>query len=130
MRRFRYARDPLCGIACALYVANRWLLPLAWRGPFLRHHFNDLLFIPAALPLMLWLQRRLGLRATDAMPGAGEVLWHVVLWSLAAEVVGPHVFARATGDIWDVAAYAAGAAVALLFWQAPWRPAARLPAVS
>lgn len=43
---------------------------------------------------------------------------HLVVWSVAAEVVGPHLFAHATGDIWDVAAYTAGAVVAGVLWSA------------
>lgn len=105
-------------MACAFYAVNRWALPLSLKGPFLRHHFNDLLFIPAALPLMLWLQRKLGLRLTDAYPDWREILLHWVVWSIAAEVVGPHLFARATGDVWDVVAYAIGAVVAAVVWQA------------
>ena len=87
-------------------------------SPFLRYHFNDLLLIPAALPLVLWLQRRLQLRLADSPPNWREVWLHLVVWSVAAEVVGPQLFARATGDIWDVAAYAAGAVVAMVFWGA------------
>jgi hypothetical protein len=117
VKTFGYARDPLCWISIVFYAANRWGLPAAWKTAFLRNHFNDLLFIPAALPLMLWLERRLGLRTTDAPPDWREVLFHLVAWSLAAEVVGPHLFHQATGDVWDVAAYAAGAVVATLYWR-------------
>jgi hypothetical protein len=39
------------------------------------------------------------------------------VWSVAAEVVAPHFFAPATGDVWDVAAYAGGALVSGLIWQ-------------
>jgi hypothetical protein len=116
VRSFRYALDPLCLAAGAAYAANRWLLPATLKGPFLRGHFADLLLIPAALPLVLWLQRRLGLRTHDQRPEAGEVLLHLVVWSVAAEGIGPRLFARATGDTWDVAAYAAGAAAALVWW--------------
>ena len=116
MKRYGYARDPVCWISCLCYAANRWGLPAAWKGPFLREHFNDCLFIPAALPLMLRLERRLDLRRVDTPPHWKEVLYHLVIWSVAAEVVGPHVFARATGDVWDVVAYAAGAAVATVIW--------------
>lgn len=69
MKPYGYARDPLCWISGLLYGDNRWVLPAEWKGAFLRHQFNDCLFIPAALPLMLWLERRLGLRATDAASG-------------------------------------------------------------
>jgi hypothetical protein len=117
VNKFRYARDRLCGVACAFYAVNRWALPLSLKGAFLRNHFNDLLFIPAALPLMLWLQRKLGLRHTDAYPDWSEVLLHLVVWSVAAEVIGPRLFAHATGDGWDVAAYAAGALVSAMIWR-------------
>jgi len=103
-------------VACVLYVANRWCLPTALKGPFLRNHFNDCLLIPAALPLILWLQRRLRLRHSDAPPDWREVLLHLAVWSIAAEVVGPRLFSRATGDIWDVVAYTAGAIVATVIW--------------
>ena len=117
MKRFAYARDPLCLAACACYGANRWLIPLALKGFFLRCYFADCLLIPAALPLMLWLQRRLGLRHTDARPEWREILLHVAVWSVAAELVAPHLFAHATGDPWDVAAYAGGALVSGVLWQ-------------
>jgi hypothetical protein len=114
--KYRYARDPVCFVACALYAANRWCLPATLKGPFLRNHFNDCLLIPAALPLILWLQRRFRLRLSDAPPDWREVLLHLVVWSIAAEVVGPRLFSCATGDIWDVVAYAAGAVVATVIW--------------
>jgi hypothetical protein len=118
VKKYRYARDPVCLTACALYAANRWALPAVLSGPFLRNHFNDLLLVPAALPLILWVQRRLQLRTSDAPPDWREVLLHLIVWSVAAEVVGPRLFPRAMGDIWDVAAYAAGAAIATAFWRA------------
>ena len=119
MTRFGYGRDRLCWLACTLYAVNRWVLPATWKNPFLRNYFDDLLLIPAALPLMLWLQRRLGLRKTDAPPDWREVLLHLVIWSFAAEVIGPRLFQRATGDAWDVVAYAAGAIIATLVWRSP-----------
>lgn len=117
MKRFGYARDPVCLVACACYGVNRWLLPAALRGVFMRNHFSDLLLIPAALPLVLWVQRRLGLRQADLKPQWSEIVLHVVVWSVAAELIAPHFFPRATGDPWDVAAYASGALVAGLIWK-------------
>lgn len=130
MKPFRYALDPLCLAAGAAYAANRWLIPATAKGPFLRGHFADLLLIPAALPLVLWVHRRLGLRKSDQPPDWREVLLHLAVWSLAAEAIGPRLFARATGDAWDVAAYAAGAGGALLWWHcrhAPAKPALAPP---
>jgi hypothetical protein len=85
-------------------------------GVFLRGHFNDLLLIPAALPLALWVQRRLGVRGDDARPRWSEIALHVGVWSIAAEWLMPHVTARATGDWRDVVAYAVGAVAAGCWW--------------
>ena len=116
MKRFGYARDPLCLAACASYGVNRWLIPIAFKGVFLRGYFSDVLLIPAALPLMLWLHRRTGLRRDDQPPHWGEIALHVVVWSIAAEAVAPHFFSRATGDPWDVVAYACGGVASGLLW--------------
>jgi hypothetical protein len=104
MKRFRYGGDALCICACAAYAANTWLIPEAWRGAFLRDHFNDVLLIPAALPLVLWLQRRLGLRMNDDPPRWVEVALAVGLWSIAAEIVAPLLFAGSTADWRDAVA--------------------------
>ncbi len=116
MRSFPYLRDPLCLAACGLYALNvAWLRP-HFGGAFLRGQFNDTLLIPAALPLVLWVQRRLGVRPDDRRPTWSEIGLHLVVWSVAAEAIVPHLLARATGDWRDVAAYAAGAAVAGTWW--------------
>ncbi len=117
MKSFGYARDPVCLVACACYAANRWLLPATLRGAFLRNHFSDLLLIPAALPLILWVQRRLGLRASDAKPRWSEIFLHLGVWSVAAEVIAPWCFSHATGDPRDVAAYTVGALVSGWIWR-------------
>lgn len=117
MKPFLYARDPLCLLACAGYALNRWLVPHAWKGWFLRGHFNDLLLIPAALPLLLWLQRRCGLRPADVRPQWSEILLHLAVWSITAELIAPRLFAGATGDAWDIAAYTGGAILSGLLWR-------------
>lgn len=66
--------------------------------------------------MVLWVQRKLRLRVSDLPPDWREVLLHLAIWSVAAEVIGPCLFSRATGDIWDVVAYTAGAIVAWAFW--------------
>ena len=101
MKRFRYATDPLCIACCGLYATNRWLVKPHVHSHFLRGQFNDLLLIPCALPVILWAQRRLGLRRHDAPPGGGEILFHLVIWSVLFEVIGPHVM-RVTGDYRDI----------------------------
>ena len=116
MKPFRYGFDGLCLLAVGAYALNRWIFKSWLGGSFLRGHFNDFWLIPAALPWVLWLQRKLRLRTHDRMPTWREILGHVALWSVLFEVVGPR-FIRVTGDAWDVVAYAAGALLAGSWWQ-------------
>ncbi len=118
MKRFGYWRDPLFQVACVLYATNRWLVKPYVHSPFLRGHFNDCLLIPCALPLVLWLQRWLRLRHNDDYPLFGEVAFHVVVWSVLCEAIGPHIM-RVTGDVWDAVAYASGGMLAWCWWR--WR---------
>lgn len=115
MSRFRYAADPLCLASCALYVANCWLWKPHTHSVFLRAHFNDLLLIPCALPLILWLHRRLGWRTHDRPPEAAEVTLHFCVWALVAEVLAPSLI-DVTGDVFDVLAYTAGALIGFACW--------------
>jgi len=98
-----------------LYALNRWVVAPRAHSAFLSDHFNDLLLIPCALPLFLQVQRVLGLRRHDEPPRVGEILVHLVVWSLLFEVAGPHLM-RTVGDPLDVAAYAAGALFAGCWW--------------
>ena len=116
MKPFGYGRDPLCLISIGLYALNRWGLKPALDLPFLENHFNDVLLIPAALPLVLWVQRKLNWRTHDRVPDTKEIALHLVVWGLIAEVAGPHLFDQATGDWRDLVAYATGAAVAGIWW--------------
>lgn len=115
MNRFAYWRDPLCLACSVLYALNRWLLKPHFPLPFLRNYFNDCLLIPCALPWVLWLHRRLGLRPHDTPPRFSEVALHVVVWSLVCELIGPW-FLPVTGDPKDVLAYAAGGVAAWIWW--------------
>ena len=114
--RFGYLRDRLFLVALAGYALNRWLLKPLLPSPFLRGHFADLLLIPAALPVVLWLQRVVGLREHDRAPSWAEMVFHLAVWSLICEFIGPHWLHHGTADVWDVAAYAAGGVVACLWW--------------
>ena len=80
-------------------------------------HFNDLLLIPAALPFVLWLNRRFGWRSHDAAPDAREIALHTALWALICEGIGPRWFHHGTADWRDVVAYATGAVIAWMFWK-------------
>lgn len=118
---FRYLQDPLCLAAWCLYGANRWLLkPLLPAGEqFFRGHFNDLLLVPCALPAVLLLHRRLGLRDHEAPPTGFEVLFHLAVWSIFFELFAPLVAGRATADARDIAAYCAGGLAAWAVWNRP-----------
>ena len=117
MKPFAYGRDPLCLIAIGLYALNRWGLNSWLDFPVLHDHFNDLLLIPAALPLVLWLQRLLGWRQHDRGPDAKEIALHLIVWGLIAEGIGPHLFDHATRDWRDLAAYTVGAVLSGLWWR-------------
>ncbi len=116
MKRFQYLADPTWLGACLLYALNRGWWRHVCPTPFFTGQFDDLLLIPCALPVLLWLQRRLGLRTHDRFPEPGEIAFHLLVWSVIAEVVGPRVFPWAVGDVLDVAAYAAGGLLAGLWW--------------
>jgi len=119
VKRFGYIRDPLCLLCCALYATNRWIVKPHLHVPFFQFWFNDALLIPCALPVALWVQRWLNLRSHDRAPSAGEIFAHLAGWSILFEVIGPRIMPHATGDAWDVVAYAAGALVSFVFWR--WR---------
>lgn len=121
---FRYLHDPLFLAALSAYALNRGLLQPLSASPFLHGYFDDLLLIPAALPVMLWLQRRHGWRLHDRAPTWNEMGMHLIVWSLICECIGPRWLHRGTADMWDVAAYAFGGAVACLWWNFSRRPGA------
>lgn len=117
--RFRYGADPLCLLACIAYGINQFGLKprLSWQ--FLHTTFNDLLLIPAALPFVLWLQRRFRIRNHDGFPTWSEILLHWAIWSVICEGLGPRLFPWAIADPWDIAAYAIGALFAGVWWNMP-----------
>ena len=116
MARFRYCRDPLFLLGCAAYAVNRWGLKPHVHSDFLHGYFNDLWLMPCALPPILWLHRKLGLRAHDGVPGVGEILSHLIFWSVLFEYIGPKFMPSTTGDPWDVVAYCVGGVVAGVWW--------------
>jgi len=118
MKRFGYWRDPMFLLCCGLYALNRWMLKPQLHSGFLHGQFNDLLLIPCALPLVLWVQRVLGLRTHDLPPTVFEIISHLAVWSVLFEFIGPRVF-PVTGDPLDVLVYFAGGVFAAMWWNAP-----------
>jgi len=123
MNQFGYLRDPMFLLAAMGYALNRWLLKPLLPSPFLHGHFADLLLIPAALPVVLLMQRLMGLRQHDLAPSWTEMGLHLAVWSVICEFAGPRWWHHGTADLWDVAAYAVGGIAACLWWN---RPARRL----
>ncbi|HZQ47846.1 MAG TPA: class I SAM-dependent methyltransferase, partial [Verrucomicrobiae bacterium] len=124
MKRFRYVRDPLFLLACALYATNRWLIKPHTHIAFFHNWFNDTLLIPCALPPVLLAHALFRLRPRDAWPGFWEITGHLIGWSILFEWIGPHIM-RTTGDPWDAVAYFAGGYAALLWWRWDARSPAR-----
>jgi hypothetical protein len=116
MRRFLYLRDPLFLVGCAAYAINRWLVKPHVHIGFFHSYFNDCWLIPCALPPVLWLHRRFGLRSHDAPPRVSEIVTHLIFWSLLFEWIGPKYVQHAVGDPLDALAYAVGALAAGLWW--------------
>jgi hypothetical protein len=117
MPRFVYWRDPLFLACTCFYALNRWWLKPHFAWPFLHNWFNDLLLIPCALPILLWLYRKLHLRRGDAYPTLIETTSVLVVWSVLFEWLGPHLIRYTVGDWRDVAMYWCGGVVAWLVWQ-------------
>jgi hypothetical protein len=120
--KFGYLRDPLF-LAC---FAGYWLHRLlAWQDlshPWLRAYGNDLICLPFWTPLLVWVQRRVGLRDHDGPPTAVELAIPLVIWAAVFEVLLPATATwngLAFPDPVDVLCYAAGGLAAALFWR--WR---------
>jgi hypothetical protein len=116
VKKFRYLGDGLFLISCSLYALNRWGIKPHTHNGFLRFHFNDLLLMPCALPVLLWLQRIMNLRTIDGPPTWNELALYTVFWSILFEVIGPHLIRRTTGDPWDAVVYFIGGIGAGLWW--------------
>ena len=124
-QRFGYLADKTFLAACFLYAANRfWGKPLLGDSlPFLRSHLDDCLLIPAALPPLLCLFRKLGLRSDDSRPRLREIAEWTLVWSIAFEWAFPRFLHKGVADWRDVLAYAAGALVSWLLWRGGHGPA-------
>jgi len=92
---------------------------LHWAWPFLHSHFDDLLLMPAALPVVLWIQRLTGLRKHDLPPTWSELFLHLTIWSVMCKIVGPFYCHIGVADPWDVLFFAAGGIAACLWWNRP-----------
>ncbi|MGC9943409.1 MAG: hypothetical protein ABSE48_16400 [Verrucomicrobiota bacterium] len=126
MKRFGFLQDHLFLFSLGAYAVNRLVLLQhfkwffhahgQWLWPFLHSHCDDSLMMPAALPVLLWIQRLLGLRKHDHPPGWGEMFAHLAIWSFMCKVVGPFYLDIGVADPWDVLFFAAGGIAACFWW--------------
>jgi len=116
VKRYWFWRDELWWSCCSLYGLNRWFIKPHTHNLFLRGQFNDLLLIPCALPLILQIQQWVRLRKQNTAPEFGEIFFHLAIWSVLFEVIGPHIM-KTIGDPLDVVAYVVGGILAGLWWQ-------------
>ena len=86
-------------------------------GHFSRAYLNDLLLIPCALPLVLWVHASLGWRNKESYPTLNELIGHLMVWSIIAEGVGPKLISHAVPDYGDVLAYVVGGMSAYAWWR-------------
>jgi hypothetical protein len=117
---FLYLRDPLFVLCLVTYFVNRLAFKVIWKEGFVHEHLNDLICIPFWVPIMLFAQRRLGLRAGDASPRPGELVIPLIVWSWVFEILLPQagsLGAWCTADHLDILYYSLGALGAGLFWK-------------
>jgi hypothetical protein len=102
-----------------MYFLNRLVLKSIWSTGFVHEHLNDLICIPFWVPIMLWGQRRLGLRWSDGPPNTSEILIPLIVWSWVFEIILPAtgILGRlCVADYRDVFFYSLGALLAATFW--------------
>ncbi len=118
--RFRYIKDPLFLCCFNLYWINFWLEEYDMSTQLLTSYLNDVICIPFWIPIMLWGQKRLGLRNHDAAPEHLEIAIPLVMWAVLFEVIIPAcrgLGIPAVADPNDVLCYCAGAMIAVIFWR-------------
>ena len=105
-----FLRDPVFLLSASSYLANRFLLE---ELPFFDNYFSDFLLIPCALPPLLFFYQLMGMRRGANYPEFGEVILHLLVWSIFCELIGPLVLGLGVGDTLDVLAYTCGALLSL-----------------
>src|SRR5271156_2051362 len=120
---FRYWRDPVFLISLATYAINRLLIKpnLHHYSPLFHGHLNDTLTVPVALPIYLYVYRRIGFRPDDEPPRWWEVALHVAVWVVFFEWFGPAVLPHGVGDPLDDFSMAGGVLAAWALWQFGWK---------
>ena len=118
--RFRYLRDPLFLLCVATYFVNRYVFKAIRQDGFAHEHLNDLICIPFWVPIMLFAQRKLGLRDGDERPRPSEIIVPLLVWSWLFEIILPQsalLGGSCVADPLDITYYSLGALLAGIFWR-------------
>ena len=119
-RSFLYWLDPICLGSIGLFAVNRWILkPHHIGGAFTQGYLNDVICLPLFLPLILGVQRSLGVRRHNGSPRLWEVIQHAIVFSIIFEMIlprYPHIW-RTTADPLDAFCYFFGGIVAWVIWR-------------
>ena len=116
---FAYLKDPLFLLCLATYCIHRGMVAGGISLPLLQSHLNDLICIPFWVPIMLWGERRLGLRRHERPPNAIEIIIPLIVISAAYEVIIPYCWERHVNtvpDPKDILAYCIGSLIATIVW--------------
>ena len=116
---FGYGRDPLFLGCLGLYLVNRLLIKphLSVYSSFFHGHLDDILFVPVALPVFLFVYRQIGLRPDDEPPRFWEMGWHLLVWSIFFKWFAPVTLHRGVADPVDLLCYGGGGLAACAFWK-------------
>ena len=117
--KFLYLRDPLFRVSVVVYALNRAICKPFFPNRLSQQYVNDVLCIPFWVPIMLFLLRKVHLRADDNPPSSYEILIPLVVWAMLFEVYLPHTklfHGVAFSDHIDVLCYSIGAFVSSVFW--------------
>jgi hypothetical protein len=121
---FRYLKDPLFLMCFAAYGIQRCLKSFDLSTPFLCSYLNDLICIPFWVPIMLWGNKKLGLRRNDDPPEGFEIIIPLILWAFVFEVLIPGMPSWSIptwADPCDILSYCVGGLAAALFWKVYYR---------
>lgn len=114
---YKFLKDKLFIISVILYLINSLTIRMGINNNyFMRNYFNDLLLIPVALPIVLYLIKLFKFR-NDNYPSFSEIFICLIVWSIMFEFVGPKIMNKGTADIYDVLAYSVGAIISYAIWR-------------
>jgi len=116
---FLYLYDPLFLVCTSLYIIHEVVgFPFThWLSNLANSYLNDFLFIPVALPIILYFLRKCNFRKFDNSPLFHEVLIPVAIWALVLEYIGPRFFSKGVPDLLDIYVYGISGIFCYFSWQ-------------